>query len=620
MSSIKTQATGCTTRKLGSQGLNAMKFDRYRFDASRLKTARPRHGSLISALLTCITFGLQGCAQLPLSATQGVAPPMSEPEAVSEKTVTEDKPFATDTLYSLLVAEMAIDRKRYDIALGNYVQQATTTQDANVAARATHIARVLKARQPALEMSQLWLALDPSNTDARLIAATELVEANRLSDALAISKALLESGDGTIFGTIARTAENSDIRVVKALIEDFRALLNDHPEHVSLWIGQSRLMLQAGELEAALGAANKAKGLDNNSIRSVLQETRVLHKMGKVELANQRLSKLVEQNPNNLGLRARYARLVWSTSPREALQQFSFLHEQAPGDPEILYSLALIEKDLGEFVAAQAHFELLIYSDQYTSAAHFHLGSLLEKLHNKEQALEHYLQVEAGKDYISAMVKATEILIENNQGSEAVALVRGQKAHQSGSLLENLYLLEADLFSQMGQMKASETSMNEGIALFPDSSRLYYARAMLYTQIDYISAAETDLKYVLELAPENAAALNALGYTLADRTDRYQEAHRFIEKAFTLTPNDPAVLDSMGWVSYRLGENEKALSFLKQAMAAMPDPEIAAHLGEVLWITGNRQEAIAIWKKGLELKPKSKVIHQTLHRLEAKLD
>ncbi len=571
-------------------------------------------------VLTTILSLMAACASQQQVAQETPTNPHEKPEPQKTRPTVVDKKFTVETLYALLVAEMALHRKRFDIALGNYVQQANSTQDLLVTTRATHIARGLNARQSALEMSQLWLDLDPEDHEARLIATIELIEANYLLEAFDVSKQMLERGDPAVFESIAMKAEKGDISIVNALSDKYADLLETYKEEAGLWLGHSILLQQQGKLEGALLAAKNAMALDENSIRSGFQETRVLHKMGKTSEANERLAQLVEENPKNIGLRARYARLVWSTSPEIAREQFEILHNSSPSDAEILYSLALVEKDLGQLDSAKGRFELLLSRNQYASVSNYHIGDIYNSQKQYELAFDFFRKVEPGQNYAKALAKASNILVSRDQREEAIALVKDEQKTVTGENLESLYSLEAAIYSNAGLMKPSEKALTEGIEKFPNSTRLLYSRAMLYTKIDYISAAEKDLKRLLELVPENAAALNALGYTLADRTDRLQEAYEYIKQAYALTPDDPAVIDSMGWVAYRLGNYEEALEKLTRAMNAFPDHEIAAHLGEVLWVTGNQKGAISIWKKGLELKPDSKIIHKTLHRLEAKLD
>lgn len=574
-----------------------------------------------SCAATISIVALSACTTNQPKVATSVAPQtVPEKKTAKKPNVVADKPFPIETLYALLVAEMAIDRKRYDIALSNYVQQAIQTRDVTVASRATQLARGLNARQSALEMSQLWSELDPNNADARLIRSIELIEANELLEAFELSKKNLENGEATAFESIAVKAEKDDIKVVKALQNNYAELLNEHKEDIGLWLGYSILLQQAGQLDEALEAVYKANELNKNNFRTVFQETRVLHKMGKAELANERLGELVDQNPNNIGLRVRYARLVWNTSPETAREQFKILHELSPNDPEILYSLALVEKDLGLLDSAKIQFKLLLTNNQYPSAAHYHLGDIWQKQRETQTAFKHYMQVGAGQNYVAATIKASDILVAQNRRDEALALIKERQQITTEKTQESLFMIEADIYSQAGKLAEAKQALSNGLKTFPNSERILYSRAMLNTQIDSIAAAERDLKRVLELVPEHAAALNALGYTLADKTNRYQEAYEYIKQAYALTPKDPAVIDSMGWIAYRLGNITEALVRLREAMTAFPDHEIAAHLGEVLWVNGNQEEAIDVWKQGLKLSPKSKIIHNTLDRLEAEIN
>lgn len=576
----------------------------------------PRGTLLTSSLLTLLL--LQGCA-----GTATKEPPVADTEAqpVPETPLKiADRRFTTDTLYALMVAEMAIDRKRYDIALGNYVQQALATRDPEVTARATQIARILKAHQPALEMAELWVDLEPDNTDAQLIATAELIEANRLEEAMAMSTRLLESGTASAFDAIAVRATEGDIATVHTLSDQYLTLLKQYPSDTQLLLGYSVLAQHADENEAALAAVQKALKIEPDNIRAAFQETRILQQMGKQDLALEKLSALVAENPDNFTLRARYARVVSASDLNESRRQFETLLSQAPNDPEILFSLAIVEKESGRLEEAEQHFQSLLASGYYLSSAHYYLGEIYEKRNERELALGHFTQVGTGQNYLSAMVKATNLLVADNKDLEALQLIRSEREQVTGNYREGLFILESDVLSTAGQMNAAELILSDGLKEFPDSTRLLYSRAMLYSRIDYVSAAEQDLKLILTITPDNAAALNALGYTLADRTDRIEEAYLYIKRAFELTPDDPAVIDSLGWVEYRRGNFDSALEKLRQAMKTMPDHEIAAHLGEVLWMTGGQAEARTVWKEGLQLNPQSDVIRSTLKRLNVELE
>ncbi len=578
---------------------------------------------LFSIFGTALILSLsQGCATTSpqVAASEQQVEENTTSETTPEIEKVPDRRFSTDTLYALLVAEMAIDRKRYDIALGNYMQQASSTQDPGVAARATQLARVLNSHQSALEMAELWVQLDPHDIDAHSVVTAELIEAGRLTEAFEHSKALLEDGHVTAFESIAANAADDDIAVTHDLIGKFENLLRKHPKNVELLVGYSMLLEQDQRPEEALKATQKAMAMDPDNVTAAFQESRLLQLQGNEEEAIRKLAELVEKHPANGALRSRYARILASSDLEESRRQFEILLNQTPYDPDVIFTLGLVEKESGLLDDAARRFKMLLERGQHLSSANYQLGRIFEEKNLAQDALSHYKEVEPGDFYLSAMTQAASILVSSQNEYAALQLIRDERKGVSGNFKAGLYMLESNVLSNSGQMSAAEVPLSEGLEEFPDNVALLYARAMHYAQIDYLSAAETDLKAILAMDPSNAAALNALGYTLADRTDRIDEAYGYIERALQLTPNDPAVLDSMGWVEYRRGNNQRALELLRQAMEAMPDHEVAAHYGEVLWVTGNEDEAISIWKKGLENRPDSQIIHKTIHRLNASID
>lgn len=585
---------------------------------------------MVTIIRKLSAFNVFGAA-LIIAFTQGCATTAPEMAAnhVGDSAVTESAPqiqkvadrrFSTDTLYALLVAEMAIDRKRYDIALGNYIQQAASTNDPGVAARATQLARVLNSHQSALEMAELWVELEPYNIDAHSVVTAELIEADRLSEAFEHSKELLEDGRVTAFESIAANAADDDISVTHDLLGKFESLLRKHPKNVELLVGYSMLLEQDNRPEEALKVTQKAMAVDPGNITAAFQESRLLQQQGSEAEAVQKLADLVERHPTNGALRSRYARILASTDLAESRRQFEILLDQTPYDPDVIFTLGLVERESGLLDDAARRFKVLLEQGQHLSSSNYQLGRIYEEKDLAENALVHYKEVEPGDFYLSAMTQAANILIGSENEYAALQMIRNERKSVSGKFKAGLYMLESNVLSNSGQMSAAEVPLSEGLREFPDNTALLYARAMHYTQIDYLSAAETDLKAILVSDPNNAAALNALGYTLADRTDRIDEAYDYIERALELTPDDPAVLDSMGWVEYRRGNNERALALLQRAMEAMPDHEVAAHYGEVLWVTGNEAEAIEVWKKGLVNRPDSQIIHKTIHRLNASID
>lgn len=578
----------------------------------------PRRVSTLSAIVMAMAI-LQGCALLPSGPENQAENKHSSAEVVALEEAVElpNKPFQAETFYALLVAEMAGSRERYDIALGNYVQQAHKTRDPGVAARATRIARYLNARQAALNTSLLWVEISPDDLEARFIAAGELTRSGRLLEAVQHSNVLLENNSTPIYQSIAARAAKTTDTQREQLLDQYQQLLLEHPENTELLVGTGLLLQQQKQPQEALKLARRAIKVKQDLIPAVILEAKLLSQLERPEDALKRLSELLNRNPDNKRLRLQYARLMAGIDLPKAKQQFELLAEQSPKDAELLYSLALINNELGELDAAQDNFTQLVEFDKRRSSAHYYLGRIAEKRQQWEEALKHYIKVEPGPDFMPALLQTTDILVRGNQAAAAHKRLSAAR-DRFPSQAERFYLLEAEVLSKHTHLNDAQAVLSDGLNQFPGSVQLLYSRAMVNEQLDLISGLETDLRTILKYDPNNATALNALGYTLADRTDRYDEALQLISQALQLKPDDPAIIDSMGWVQYRLGNYDEAVLRLREAMRAFPDHEIAAHLGEVLWVSGDKAGAQQVWQEGLKLTPNSRIIPSVIDRLDPK--
>lgn len=544
---------------------------------------------------------------------------MAEPETPA---YVYDRPFGSDTLYALLVAEIAGERQRFDVMLSNYVQQAEATDDPLVTARAARLARYLNAHDTALKMARHWIELEPENPEAHFIAAAELVQDNRLLDAVAHAEFLLEHGETSGLDAIAARAQQADDPALSSqLLPKYQRMLAENPAQPALLIGASLLYQDLGDLEQALSHAQAAAALEPDDFQSAAQETRVLQQLGRHDQAREKLSQLVARHPANAHLRLQYARALLKTDLPAAQKEFEKLLAEAPEDADLMMTVGLIELERQQLDAAKSRFQSLLSSDRHRSSAHYYLGRIATAQSDRDGAISHFRQVGPGNDYLPALSQLTELMATAGEQQAALELVRQKRSKTPASnadQVEGLFLLEAHVLSSQNQLAEALTPLEQGLEQFPDSTKLLYTRAMLFARMDDLARAEADFKKVLALKPDNAAALNALGYTLADRTDRLEEAYQYIREAYRLAPDDPAIIDSLGWVEYLRGNHEAALKNLRNAMELMPDHEIAAHLGEVLWVTGNKKEAQQVWQRGLQLHPESPIILETINRLRTK--
>lgn len=577
----------------------------------------------LAPVALCLSL-LGACAQQPPvpdpeipAPTEARTAPAAEavqapPEPPRERPV---RAFPRDTLYSLLAAELASSRELYDVALSNYYQQALVTRDPQVAARATLYARFLNADDLALETAELWLDISPDDPEAQLNAALLMMQSGRLQEAFELSQRLHAQGEYPLFQNIAASAAQLPDYQHEALRQRFSDLLEEHPEDVQLLIGTGLMHYQQNQPTVALKLAERALKQERNNSAAAILRASALHQLGHMEEAISGLETLLRRNPNDFRVRLQYARLLTEMDLALAQEQFESLLRQSPMDPDLLLSLGLIALERGDRETAAESFETLLDLDEHLSAAHYYLAGMAEEDEDLESALMHYLQVEPGNDFYNATVRILEILID--QGDLMSAEQHMERVHQRfPDQGEALYFMHAQALNRAEERSEARAVLDRGLEAFPTSTELLYSRAMVYFELDDIEAAERDLRELLILEPDNAHGLNALGYILTDRTDRHEEAYGLISRALAIKPDDGAILDSMGWVYYRLGNRERALHYLERAWEVYPDHEVAAHLGELLWVTGERERARTIWREGLDLKPDSPVIRETMERLQ----
>ncbi len=557
---------------------------------------------------------LGGCQSFMQNAPDS-GPPIEEAASEpAETSPSEYGSFSSDTLYALLVAELAGQRNRFDIALGNYVQQANATQDAGVAERGFRIAEYLGAEQAALDTAMIWASNAPDNLDAQRAAAVQLARAGRYEESLKFMEKVLRGQGDTHFDFLALSAAETDPDTRIGLLRSFDQLLTKHPENPQLKFGKAVLLQQDGRPEEAL-ALLEEQPASEQEIPSILLQARLLQILERSKEALPLLEKSLHQHPEDKRLRLTYARLlVEQDRLDEAMGEFATLIQQHPGDDDLRFSMALVCLEAQAWREAIVYLEDLIERGSHLDAAHFNLGRAYRELGEHEQALAAFAKVGQGNEYLPAKLMQAELLFSLGRNQEASELLSNARDEQPDYAIQ-LYLIEIEALSGQQQIEAAWQLAEQALEQFPDDLNLLYTRAMIAEKRGDLAQLERDLRYIIEREPDNAMAINALGYTLADRTNRYDEALALIEQAYQLNSDDAAILDSLGWVNYRLGNLEEAETQLRKAHERLPDHEIAAHLGEVLWASGEEREARAIWAEALKQQPDSQVLRETIKRL-----
>jgi len=565
------------------------------------------------ALLAALAL-LGGCQTFTTSAPDGV-PPAEEASAATEAPKPEVyASFSQETLLALLTAELAGQRNRFDIAIGNYVQQAQATQDAGVAERGFRIAEYLGAGQAALDTALIWAKNAPDSLDAQRAAAIQLARAGRYDESMAYMERVLQRKGDTHFDFLALSAIETDPDTRAGLLQSFDRLHSKYPDNGQLLFGKALLLQQDDRPQEALELL-ETQSTKQREISPLLLHARLLQSLERGDEALPLLEKGISQHPDDRRLRLTYARLlVEQDRLDDAKGEFAALLQQSPQDNDLRFSLALVCLEAEAWREAIVYLEELIERDSHVDAAHYNLARAYEALGEKDSALIEYALVGPGNDFLPAQARQTQLLFDSKRSAQASKRLSQARTAQPDYAIQ-LYLIESEALASHQQHEQAWQVVQQALEQFPDDLNLLYTRAMLAEKRDDLDLLEQDLRFILEREPDNSMALNALGYTLADRTTRYDEAKALIEQALRLDPQDPAILDSLGWVNYRLGNLDEAERLLRQALARFPDHEVAAHLGEVLWARGKQREARKVWANALKEQPDSTVLRSTLLRL-----
>lgn len=562
-----------------------------------------------------------GCAYLP--SQQDSAPLETQAQTTlgidnKEETspTVSDKPFPAATLYSLLVAEVAGQRQQFDVSLANYLDQAEKTQDPAIAERATRIAQYLGTNQYTLKAAQIWVDAAPNEAQAHQVLAQSLMIAGDFPTALIHMEAVLELAGASQFDYLALNAQHLTTQQKSDLLKQFEALTEKHPDYHQLWMAKGTLQMQLDDYPEALKNFNHALSLKENYTAAALNKARVLHKLGETEEALVWLDDLHDAMPKHKGIGVLRARVLIDLKRySEARAAFQYLYQLFPDDSSIQLSLGLLNIELQEYDSAIATLTPLTLTQPISNEAYFYLARIAELQEDFPRALRNLRQVQEGRQFLPAQLQIVRILIDKedmNAARDHLSKTRGQYPQFNTQLVQ----LEIELLLKEKDFEEAYGVADLAIKDDPNNIDFLYSRGLIAEKLNNIVQLESDLRKIIEIEPENAEAMNALGYTLADKTDRLDEAQVLVQKALALAPKNPAIIDSLGWIHYRLGNLDKSLELLQSAYKDFPDHEVAAHLGEVLWQLGRTEEAKEIWLEGLDKKSDSPVLLETLKRFD----
>lgn len=538
------------------------------------------------ALLTAVALLNAGCA-LPLKTGSSALPTPLEPAAARD----------ADALYGILAGELAGQRGRLEESFAAYLAAARHFSDPRVAERATQIALAARRTDRALEAAQLWRMQDPYNPAVRKILLNLYLSTGARDRALAELEALL-GADHATDALLAEVAHALDLPREKALAAA-AYFVERLPRRAEVYYIQALLALNYGEIKLAGAALERVLALRPDWVRAHGLQAQWLARSGRDDAARAAFKRVLVMDPGDTALRLLFADHLMRLGDVQAAEgEFRHVLIGRPDHEDASFGLAMALLQAGKEQAARDVLLPLTDGMRWRGQASYYLGQIAFRKRRWDEALGWFDEVGAGPMALEAQLNSVTALSALGRDAEAIQRVHQLRGHLPGEALR-FYLMEAELFTRREDHAGAFEVLSRALVELPGRSELLYTRALVAERLGQLEQMEADLTQLLRDHPDDAGALNALGYTLVDRTSRFHEAQRYLERAIALRPDDPAILDSMGWLHFRLGNTQKALDYLKRAWAATHDAEIAAHYGEVLWMSGQQHRARAIWRESV---------------------
>lgn len=523
--------------------------------------------------------------------------------------------WTANTLSDLLIAEVAGRRGHFDIALDAYLRQANTLRAPELAARATRIAWFARRTQEARDAATLWAELAPDDAEANAHAVMGLVQTGQIEEATPrLDRLLAEGGTPVRLQYLIQYAREAPPETRQRVAVLLATLSEKHPRNARIWIARSQLAELDGNVSDALQFTRNARAIEPQHLGTLELEGRLLLASGEADAARRLLRDACKRNPRERDLRLTYLRSLLETGRGDdARRELTDMAQRWPDDGDLALSLALVEWETGAADSARARMVRIAETGYREDEAWLYAGRIAFGQGRYDDAATYFQNVR-GNAFLQAQIQVAYAWQRGGRLADARQLIAGLRA-QMPEAATTLFVAESEMLWRAKQGETSLSLLDEALAAQPDDKDLRYARAMAAERLGRIDVTEADLRLLLAATPDNAMLLNALGYTLADRTTRFEEARELIEKAIALSPEDPAIIDSMGWINYRLGNLPEAIRWLRRAYSLTQDGEIAAHLGEVLWFSGKKREARATWKRALAREPDHAILLRTLERL-----
>lgn len=578
--------------------------------------------TLISALSLSLVFVLTGCSGVqtasdpePPSSTAPETTTKYLPEEPSNKVASST--LTGDVLYKLLVAEIAGQRGQLDTSINHYIELAKEIKDPSLAERATRIMIYARKDKEALEAANLWVKYAPENMEARQVLVAMYIRNNKPNEALQqLEQTLSEHPEntGVALQMLANFLNRPEDKETALNVMD--RLMANRQNDAKAMFAYGLLTLRTGDTAKAREIVEKVTKLDPKELNYQLVYLNILEKDEDKQVAFQYLEGLIKENPEDVNLQIAHARMLADLGRYdEARDEFVTFTTKYPENTEARYALGLLNLQTNHSKEAKEQFRFLISKQVLVNESSFYLGQVAEFEKDFNEAVSWYEAIDSDHpQFFDAQIRiaiANARLGKLDNARDLLSKIQPQNRKQELQLVR----VETEILIEEGKLEEAKAVYDKAIGDGHDPD-LLYSRAMLAEKMGRLDLLEQDLKTVIEHDPKNVDVLNALGYTLADRTDRYQEAHDYIKRALDLSPDNFYVLDSMGWVLYRLGRLEESIKYLRRAKEMNDDPEVSAHLSEVLWVKGDKEEAREVLNSALKTTPEDEKLLKVLKRLK----
>lgn len=511
-------------------------------------------------------------------------------------------------LYMLMVAELAVQKTQYAVALDNYLQVSKMLYNPKILERAARIGLFLRDTKSTNIAVNLWLQHEPKNTLARKIAILSV--ARNLDKATVLKhlhKILQDDPVGFEFTVLelAKTLDQNTYYFVFEILED---LVKLNQNQATVFFVQALLNVRLNKFETAKEKINTVLILRPNWNKALVLRIQLAIKSSELGVARELLEQFLSKSPDDIKIKKMLAQVLIKTHNfDEALQLYKDFLKINPEDQESQFVTAMILMQQNQTDKALIYLKKLVNKPKWDARSCFHIGKIEYKKGHYKQALIWFDKVTSGPHAYEATKTAIFILLKQKKwveiNSRLVALVDKYPQQKL-----DIFLLQAEVYNTQGNYQQAFDVLSEALLKLPEHRGLLYTRALMAEKLNKLAVFENDLKKILTLNPKDVSALNTLGYVLVDSTDRYKEAELYLTQAIKIQPEEAIIIDSFGWLKFKQGKIQDALKYLRKAYKKLPNNEIAAHFAETLWILGNKIEAKKIIKKAFKKSPNDKYL------------